>query len=698
MQVGSQAAGLLACHAQIRGQSAMTQGTENIPSKDPNAKEVPNGADKNTPKADTHSSMLADVWNLTKDFGEGVYHGGIENPYNGAAQLSNHLLGTELPELHLVDADHLSNTLGGQIGNLVGTAADIYAVSLATAGVGGLVSGALAAEGTAAVATTEAAAVGAEAVSAAAATGAEATALTAAGSTSSALVGNMVAGGLKLGAIGAAYTGLFQPTDPNSKSFYKDRLENSAVAFATMGAMGAAGGALDATGLFAVPSVRSLVGNLSYGGLTGTAAGLVHSEADAIKNGNILPSLKSVGSDIASYAAFGMAYGAINYGFNKYISPPETRTFNSDKANFSVQVDKSGNPISIKANVPALGEDQYRVGFNSTLSTTGQWDSTAWTTDNQGRPVTFYPARPPQLDNVSIDGKTLVLNSEASDGVVREAEDGGAYTRRMPKVEERQAEERALYLKHNPTTVEGDKTITRNYDENMNLQRMQSADTANPDDSSAVSIYRSENNQISSVGLSTGTKPELSISKQADGSWKVYRGDQIYKWNGDVNVTQSSDGQPEQVTFNSSNGDSAVFTGQGGADSAVRMIEQTSSYMPGATGRPVIKVDAAGNATITAGPRLSPTVNGVELKPGETAPLMPGDDVRMTIDVGDRYPVWETRRILWSQSPDGKPVFGAQPLTPGAAVDYSVTDTGTKIVPKTQALAAEVDPEAGASS
>lgn len=69
------------------------------------------------------------------------------------------------------------------------------------------------------------------------------------------------------------------------------------------------------------------------------------------------------------------------------------------------------------------------------------------------------------------------------------------------------------------------------------------------------------------------------------------------------------------------------------------------------------------------------------MKIGDTATLKPGDDVTMRVDVGDQYPIWENRRVLWSQTPDGTPVFGSQPLTAGATMDFNYTESGTEFVP-----------------
>ena len=72
-------------------------------------------------------------------------------------------------------------------------------------------------------------------------------------------------------------------------------------------------------------------------------------------------------------------------------------------------------------------------------------------------------------------------------------------------------------------------------------------------------------------------------------------------------------------------------------------------------------------------------MNGRPLKTGETVALKPGDYVTMPLDVGDSYPVWETRNVLWGLSEGGMPMFGQQILSPGTAIDFTVTDKGTKV-------------------
>ncbi len=216
-------------------------------------------------------SMLSTASSEVADFGEAMFHNGIENPINGAMQLVSHVSLTHLPELHLVDGEQVSQSIGGKLGAIVGTAADFYGLTLATGGLGGA---------------------------------------------------GYLGSAARMGTVGAAYTGIFQPSDPNSKNFYADRFTSASVSGITFAGMGAAAAALDAVGIFAAPASRSLLGSTTYGAISGAAGGTVYSEANAIfKQGRVLPKFTDFISDFASYTAFGAALGGIGYGVNRLMNP-----------------------------------------------------------------------------------------------------------------------------------------------------------------------------------------------------------------------------------------------------------------------------------------------------------------------------------------------------------------------------------------
>ncbi len=245
-------------------------------------------------QAHDHKSLLSTTVSEVADFGEAVFHSGMENPINGAMQLVNHVSGAHLPEMHLVDSDQVSQSIGGKLGTIVGSAADVYGMTMVTGGLGG--------------------------------------------------AGYLVSAA-RMGAVGATYAGIFQPSDPNSKNFYTDRLSGAAVSGATFAGMGAGAAALDALGVFAAPAARSFMGSTAYGALSGAAGGAVYSEANAIiKQDRLLPKFTDFISDVGSYSAFGAAFGGIGYGVNRLMNPkPELVSADNNEVTVA-----NGKTISIQ--------------------------------------------------------------------------------------------------------------------------------------------------------------------------------------------------------------------------------------------------------------------------------------------------------------------------------------------------------------
>lgn len=192
------------------------------------------------------------------DFGRGLWQGAIESPVNGAVQVANQF-GAALPELHVVDSQRLNHSAGVVAGTIVGKALDFYALSRLTGGLGSM----------------------------------------------------------RTAALGSACTGLLEPTDPNSKHFFKDRAQNAAVALGTFAGMGAGAAALDRSGLFALPATRSLAGSLTYGGIAGLAGGVAHAEVDARLNKQRWATAPELFTDSLNCGLFGAAYGGVGYGFNR---------------------------------------------------------------------------------------------------------------------------------------------------------------------------------------------------------------------------------------------------------------------------------------------------------------------------------------------------------------------------------------------
>jgi hypothetical protein len=108
------------------------------------------------------------------------------------------------------------------------------------------------------------------------------------------------------------------------------------------------------------------------------------------------------------------------------------------------------------------------------------------------------------------------------------------------------------------------------------------------------------------------------------------------------------------------------------------MMQSTATYMPGDTGRPILRVDASGGASLTGGTQnwQNGIVNGHQLVAGETVPIKPGDSVQIKLDIGDRYPEWETRNIIWSKAPDGTPILGTAALKANLIQDFDARAGG----------------------
>jgi hypothetical protein len=263
------------------------------------------------PSSQAHDTgLLSTATSEVADFGEAVFHSGLENPINGALQVVNHVTGARLPELHLVDSDRVSQSVGGKLGTIVGAAADVYALTMATGGLGG--------------------------------------------------AGYLVSAA-RMGAVGATYAGVLQPSAPDSKNFYADRFTNAAVSGVTFASMGAGAAALDTLGIFAAPAARSFMGSTTYGALSGAVGGAASSEANAvIKQGRVLPTLPDFISNVGSYSAFGAAFGGIGYGVNRLMSAkPETVA--GDNNDVSAAGDKTIRPQDTDAK-PASSPQDSKVG------------------------------------------------------------------------------------------------------------------------------------------------------------------------------------------------------------------------------------------------------------------------------------------------------------------------------------------------
>ena len=506
------------------------------------------------------------------------------------------------------------------LGHVVGTAADMVAATIATGGVADALGGA-----------------------------------------------GLAATALRFGAVGAAYTTLLQPTDDKSKHFYQDRLTNGAIAAGTFAAMGGAAVGLDALGSFAVPGARSLAGTLAYGAISGTAGGVAHSEATAIlREGKAVPGFYELGKDILTYGAFGMAYSGIGFELNKLMANPP-QTFTTDKNAAQVTTDAQGNPIKASFNVSST-DQSTQVQVVSTKMTNGVWSTTAKADSGDD---TIQPV----VTDVKIDGKTLLV--KGANGIDRSFTDGGTYQRIDLAQQARDAARAAEYAKYNKTDVQGGVTVNRSYDQAMQIQMLKATPDGGTDGGNQAWINYGTDGKPSSLSMSQSGQ-SISLTKEADASWRVYQNNQVYKWNGSVNVLPAAPGGTEQIQFVPSGAAAgATFDVKAGIAPVQEMMKSTYTYLPGATHNSVVNIGDDGTTTLTAGTAYKQFVNGKVVAPGESVSIKPGDDVKMNVDVGDRYPVWETKDVKWGQTADGTPVFGTTPLKPGTQFDFTADDSST---------------------
>lgn len=237
--------------------------------------------------------------NEVEDFERGLVHGGLENPVNGAVQLTNHLLRSlcpdiqkGIPELHLVDAKKADGSTAGKIGEAVGTTLDFIGLALATGGAGAV---------------------------------------------------GVPAAIVKMGILGAAYGGIFTPTNDTSDHFAKDRLKNAAIDAGTFMAAGGAASWLSEPGLLMARAGQSLATDVARGSLlgavSGAAGGAAHAEVTAWTKGMALANSADLLQDTESFALIGGLLGGTGAVLNHTTSEAKVVT---GQGKISVQQDQDG--------------------------------------------------------------------------------------------------------------------------------------------------------------------------------------------------------------------------------------------------------------------------------------------------------------------------------------------------------------------
>lgn len=209
-----------------------------------------------------HARALAEVI----DFGQGLFHGAVENPLNAGAQVINRAAHMHLPELHLVDEARINESTGGRFGSNVGYVADMYLLGSAAGSLGSF---------------------------------------------------GVLGSSLRMGAVGGVYFGLLTPTDANSPTFWIDRLKNGAIGGITLAAMGASAGALDKTGFFAREANRSLGGSVLFGAMSGVGGGFANAHANALLREGRLPTFAEVQTAEKSFITLGALYGVAGFAHHK---------------------------------------------------------------------------------------------------------------------------------------------------------------------------------------------------------------------------------------------------------------------------------------------------------------------------------------------------------------------------------------------
>jgi hypothetical protein len=458
----------------------------------------PAAAEAPKPPAHATQDLASSIWKEAEDFGEGVFHGAVEAPVNGVVQLANHITNSNLPELHLVNEKDVDGTIAGKIGSFVGTTADMIGLTLATGGLGGA---------------------------------------------------GAVATGLRLAAVGALYSGVLTPSADNTKNFFADRATSAAVGALTFGAMGAAASGLDALGTFAAPAIRSLAGSIGYGAIIGAAGGAVNSEATAtLKEGKLLPSASEFFGDVASFTAFGAAFGAASYGLQRIENP--IQNFKINDKQLKVYNDSEGNPFRLE-------------GTQSTQSKNYPLDTFKWTADKgpDGHWSSYGEERlndtyfaPPAVDSVVKDPDGSI-NLIGENQTTHYGTDGLYQQRDLAR--ERAAtqwnvdlddEKRTLSTIMNEDPKESE--VGRTLDQHDRLTKIYDGNGGNP---TLADIYYDKSGDVSKFTVNAD-KQRINFTQSGNGSYDVYNGDSVYKFNGTIKPIGSLSSDAATVQFTSTDG------------------------------------------------------------------------------------------------------------------------------------------------
>jgi len=567
------------------------------------------------------------------DFGQALFHSGVENPLNGFVQLVNKTTHTSLPELQIAGAPE-ENSWGTAAGNLAGTVADYALLSKIAGSTMGDIGG-------------------------------------------SGLAGNA----LRAGIVGGVYSGIFTPSDPNSDSFFSDRLANAGVGAATFASMAAAANGLGKTGLFAVPEVRSLAGYVALGGLSGAAGGVAHAESSAIlKDGRFLPSLGNLGSDIETYAAFGAAFGALGYADSKLDAKTTTEKFDATRtwkdgttkpASAIVTSDANGQPLKVSADLPSSDSwSSSRLNWQSVKMMDGTWSSS-------GNRDSFVV---PDLTDAKIDSSGN-LQLMTSDGDLRSFNKDGSFVKSNPENAAAKAAADAnfnakmaqFHEQQMDLVRDGKREVTLEYPSKQN-GAFEIADTR-----ATMDPTSNEVSKISFNPADTKYSNIVGMTRGADGTWSINMANadgypSVYTWKGDVKPNINAGGKVDSFSFTSANGTSSeIGQSANSVPETFKSIVADAKFSELDPNWRYIRMDDQGNLLMRSG---SGTLDGKPLSNvGKEISIKPGDAISLRFDIGDRGPNIVNPSIQWSKALDGTLQINGEAITPGKAIDLNILTT-----------------------
>ncbi len=195
------------------------------------------------------------------DFCNGVVHSGLERPIYGAAQVADEMFGLDLPKMDIFEPER--HSMGAAAGNIVGSAIPYTVLALTMR-------------------------------------------------TNPRLALNRTAPTLMMAATGAAFEGVLQPTDPNSKTFVSDRLKNAATGALTFGTMGLLSAELGTFRALSSNSAQTLsfLGTTARSTMAGSIGGVVHAESSALLHEGRLATNMEIRMDALKYSVIGTGMGS----------------------------------------------------------------------------------------------------------------------------------------------------------------------------------------------------------------------------------------------------------------------------------------------------------------------------------------------------------------------------------------------------